>query len=217
MALGLSTESGGGDYADIVKFDARAGRFFRVDRSQDSAGNWQTNNVEITNGFQAVFDMRNIQVGWMLFAAGVAPSMTMVPLGQPLPAKPSEQHKQGFKLMMKLGKSSGGDVREFASQAKAVIGALDKLHTEYEAAKDANPGKLPLVALTGSTAVVSTGKGQTSTNYSPIFEIVRWMDPPAELIGGAPANEPAPATTTQMKTTAQTAPAPEPAADSEEF
>lgn len=217
MALGLSTESGGGDYADIVKFDARAGRFFRVDHRQGAGGEWETDPVEITDGFQAIFDMRNIQVGWMLFAAGVAPMMTMVPLGEPLPDRPTDQHKQGFKMMLKLGKASGGDVREFASRAKAVIGAVDALHDLYSAGlKDAaNAGKLPVVALKGTTAIKSTGKGQTSTNYAPIFDIVKWVDPPPELVGGQPANEPKQEPVTQAKTTTQAKP--EPAADDDDF
>lgn len=191
MALGLQTESGGGgDFAEIVKFDARAGRMFRVDRTQDASGNWTTNNVEITNGFQAVFDLENVQVGWAHFAAGVAPSFALVPLGQPLPAKPSENHKQAFKMMMKLGKQSGGDVREMAAQSKAVISSIDALHTAYEAQKAANPGKLPVVALTGSTPIVSTGKGQSSTNYSPNWEIVKWVDRPEDLNGVAKAAAP---------------------------
>ena len=187
MALGLVTESnGGGDFNKVVKFDARAGRMFRVDREQDGGGQWQTENVEITNGFTAVMDLENIEVGWCMFAAGVAPQLTLVPLGTPLPARPTDQHKQGFRLMMKLGKASGGDVREISATSKAVLGAVDDLHTAYEAGKAANPGKLPLVALTGSKPIVSTGKGQTSTNYAPIFEIQKWMDRPAEL-GGAGA------------------------------
>lgn len=200
MALGLQTESGGGDYTPVVKFDARAGRMFRVDRSQDSGGQWQTDNVEVTQGFTAVMDLENIQVGWLLFAQGVAPQLTLVPLGQALPPRPSDQHKQGFRMMMKLGKSSGGDVREMAATSKAVLGAVDDLHTAYEAQKAANPGKLPVVALTGSKAIVSTGKGQTSTNYAPIFSIERWVDRPAELNGAAssaaapaPTPQPAPA------------------------
>ena len=210
MALGLQTEGGGGDYADIVKYDARAGRMFRVDRAQGASG-WETNNVEITNGFQAVMDLENIEVGWALFVAGQAPSFAMVPLGQPLPAKPSENHKQCFKMMMKLGKSVGGDAREMASQAKVVIGAIDKLHTDYEAGKAANPGKLPVVALTGTTAVVSTGKGQSSTNYAPIFEIKSWVDRPAELAANtnAPSQGAAQqaAPVQQAITTSQVAPA----------
>ncbi|MFA9204990.1 MAG: hypothetical protein ACEQSH_00895 [Bacteroidia bacterium] len=216
MALGLNTESGGGDYADIVKYDARAGRMFRVDRSQDGGGQWQTNNVEITQGFQAVFDLDNIEVGWSLFASGVAPSFVLVPLGQPLPARPSDQHKQGFRVMVKLGKSSGGDVRELASVAKVVIGALDSLHTEFLAQRAKNPGKLPVVALSGVTAVVTTGKGQSSTNYAPVFEIKSWVDRPAEFDGQtAAASPPAQAPAQQP---AKAAPAAAPAmADAEEF
>lgn len=202
MALGLQTESSNGEYKPILKYDARAGRFFRVDRAQDSAGNWTTNNVEVTQGFTAVFDLDNIEVGWAMFAAGVAPSFAMVPLGAALPAKPSDQHKQTFRMSIKLGKSIGGDVREFASQAKVVIAAVDDLHTAYEAQKAANPGKLPIVSLTGSKPVVSSGKGQSSTNYQPVFEITGWVDRPAELSGdpaqpqaqqAAPAPAPAPA------------------------
>jgi len=194
MALGLTTEAGGGDFTPIVKYDARAGRMFRIDREQGAAG-WETNSVEISNGFKAIFDMENIQVGWALFAAGIAPSFALVPLGQPLPAKPSDQHKQGFKILLKLGKDAGGDVRELSSCAKVVINALDSLHTAYEAQKAANPGKLPIVAMTGTKPVVSQGQGQSSTNYMPVFEIVAWADRPAELTGTstvAPAPAPAP-------------------------
>jgi hypothetical protein len=190
MALGLQTESsGGGDFAPILKYDARSGRMFRVDRTQGASG-WETNNVEVTNGFAFVPDLDNLLVGWALFAAGVAPQFAMVPLGQPLPAKPSDQYKQGFKMMVKLGQAAGGDLREFASCAKVVIGAMDKLHTEFEQGKTANPGKLPVVAMTGSTAVTSTGQGKSSTNYAPTFAIQKWVDRPAEL-GGVGKSEPA--------------------------
>lgn len=190
MALGLQTESGGGgDFNKVIKFDARAGRMFRVDREQDASGSWNTENVEVTNGFTAIMDLENIEVGWCLFAAGVAPQLSLVKLGHPLPQRPSDQHKQGFRMMMKLGKSSGGDVREIAATSKAVLGAVDDLHNAFEAGRAANPNKLPVVALTGSKAIVSTGKGQTSTNYAPIFEITKWVDRPADLGGAAGAGE----------------------------
>lgn len=211
MALGLQTESGGGgDFNKVVKFDARAGRMFRVDREQDGGGTWNTENVEITNGFTAIMDLENIEVGWCLFAAGVAPQLSLVKLGEALPARPSDQHKQGFRMLMKLGKSSGGDIREIAATSKAVLGSVDELHNAYEAGKAANPGKLPVVALTGSKAIVSTGKGQSSTNYAPIFEITKWVDRPAELGGAAGVakeEEPAP----------KPAPAPAAAGDEDEF
>lgn len=185
MALGMSTEGGGGDFSDILKYDARAGRMFRVDRTQGAAG-WETNNVEITNDFMAVFDFENIQVGWALFAAGMAPSFSMVPLGQPFPAKPSENHKQGFKLMVKLGAKCGDDIREFSSCAAAVRKSIDALHDAYLAEAGVNAGKLPVVAMTGSVPIVSTGKGQSSTNYAPTFEIVKWVPRPDGL--GVPAS-----------------------------
>jgi len=206
MALGIQTEtSGGGDFSPIVKYDARAGRMFRVDRTQDSGGAWQTDNVEITNGFQAVFDLENIEVGWALFAAGSPPSFALAKLGQPMPARPTSEHKNAFRVMLKLGKAVGGDVREMAAQSKAVIGAMDKLHDAYSAGLKDNAGKLPVVAMTGSVPIVSTGQGKSSTNYQPVFEIVKWVDRPAELSGGvapvgaapvapAPVAPPAPAT-----------------------
>ena len=47
MSLGLKTESsGGGDFLPRIQYDARAGRFFRVDRVQTSAG-WESNLEEI--------------------------------------------------------------------------------------------------------------------------------------------------------------------------
>lgn len=221
MALGLQTESGGGgDFTPIVKFDARAGRIFRVDRTQDSAGNWENKNFEITDGFQAVMDLEQLLVGWALFAAGVQPSFALVPLGQPLPAKPSDQHKQGFKMLLKLSKTHGGDVRELSATSKAVIASVDELHTAYDGQKAQHPGQLPVVAMTGSRAIVSTGQGKSSTNYAPIFEIVKWVDRPAELPLAANNNE-APAAVaqtaaqpvTQAITTSQVAPA----SDDEEF
>jgi hypothetical protein len=211
MALGLQTESGGGgDFTPILNYDARAGRMFRVDRTQDSSGSWQTDNVEVTQGFQAVFDLEQVQVGWCLFAAGVAPSFDLVPLGSPLPARPSDQHKQGFKMLVKLGKSSGGDVRELSATSKAVLGAIDELHTTYEAEKIQHPGQLPVVSMPSTKAVVSTGQGKSSTNYAPVFEIVKWVDRPAELPLAANNNAPQAAQATQpvpqMRATSQAVP-----------
>ena len=212
MALGLTTTTAdGGSFMPICKFDARAGRMFRVDRVQDDYGQWETNNVEITDGFNAIFDLEQIQVGWAHFANGVAPSFVMVPLGQPLPARPTEDHRQSFKLLIKLGKSIGGDVREFGSSAKAVINAMDALHTEFEKGRAANPGKLPVVAMTGSTPITTSGKGQSSTNYAPTFESVRWVGRPQDMPGPDKAHASLPKTAPVKQATR------EPGDDGEEF
>ena len=199
MGLGLQTEAGGaGGYNQILKYDARAGRTFRVDREQDSTGQYASVNVDVTQGFQAVMDLAHVQVGWAAFRAGMAPDFRLVALGQAMPARPEgvdEKTKkpiygQCFKVMLKLGKSSGGDVRELASSARVVIGAIDALHTAFEAAPEAKAGKLPVVSLKSTTPVVSGNGAQKSTNYAPVFEIVKWVDRPAELVAGGAAAAP---------------------------
>jgi hypothetical protein len=196
MALGLNTEVSAGDgegFLGYVKYDARAGRFFRPDRSQDSSGNWQTDEEEITNNFTAVMDLETIQVGWVLYNAGAAPSYTLVKLGEPLPAKPSDKHKQGFYMLLKLGKDCGGEVRSFSHTAKVVLGPIDELHTKYASEKGANAGKLPVVKLVKTMGVTCGSGDKKSTNYSPVFEIVKWVDRPAELpLSGAVASAPKP-------------------------
>lgn len=200
MALGLSNGGGGNfDRVSLLKYDARAGRIFRVDREQDAGGTWTTNNVEVTNGFQAVMDLENIEVGWLHFPSGGAPSFMMVKFGEAMPAKPSNDHKQGFRVVMKLGKGSGGDVREMASNAGVSIAGIDELHTAYTEGAAANPGMLPVVALKTTTAITKsgkdvTGKAVSSTNYQPVWEIVKWVPRPVELNGqAASAAAPAPA------------------------
>lgn len=211
MALGLSTETTSSeDFIGYVQYDARAGRFFRPDRTQNSSGDWETNKEEITNGFTAVMDLENIQVGWILYNTAAAPSYQMVKLGEPMPPKPSEKHKQGFLMELKLGKSSGGEHRTFSHTAKVVLGPIDTLHTEYEAGKKDNPGKLPVVSLVKTVSVTSGSGDKKSTNYSPVFQIDKWVDRPAELggKGGAVKEEPKPEPVKE---------APKPSDDGEEF
>lgn len=213
MGLGLNYSSGGGgDIIPFVKFDARAGRFFRRDRTQDSSGNYTSNDVDITNNFKAVVDMENIEVGYIKFNSASAPEFQLVKLGDPMPHKPgAEGFKQGARIMMKLHASCGGDVREASSNAAAFLKGVDELHTAYEAQKAANPGKLPIVTLQ-TTIPITSGSGQKkSTNYQPVFEIVGWAPRPVDLVhvakqssgqqssgqqSGAPAAQPASAPAT---------------------
>jgi hypothetical protein len=180
MALGLP-QSGGGERVPIVKYDARAGRLFRVDRAQNAAGQYDSVPHEVTPVFQAVFDLEHIELGWLSFPTNGAPDIQVVPYGQPLPPKPSPAHRVGFRVMMLLGKAAGGDVREMAANAAASIKGMDALHDAYLAGVKSNPGKLPVVKLGGTAPIVSTGKQQSSTNYEPLWSIVSWVDRPAPL------------------------------------
>lgn len=185
MALGLNL-NGGGEAGDIVpycKYDSRAGRVSRSDRKQQPDGNFASEIVDITSTFKAVVDMENIEVGYLLFAAGTAPQMVVVPLGSPMPQKPAaEGWKQGVRFMMKLHASCGGDVREMSGNAASFLRGFDELHTAYEAEKQAHPGKLPVVSLV-STQPVTTGQGaKKSTNYQPHFAIGGWAPRPNDLV-----------------------------------
>lgn len=191
--FGFSTEpSSGGDFTPIVKFDSRAGRFFRVDRVQDFNG-YNNEQVDITHNFRAVFDFENVEVGWINFPQGGAPSFNLVPMGQQLPPRPTQDYKNGLRFMMKLDTVCGGDkkVREIAGTAKAFLGGIEQIFGEYLRQKDSNPGKLPVISLTG-TMPIETGTGsKKSTNYRPSFRIEGWVARPADLIP-APKQSPFP-------------------------
>jgi hypothetical protein len=171
MALGIPTNT---NRTPIVKYDARAGRWFRVD-GKDSV-------VDISNGFAAVFDLAQIDIGWALFAAGAPPSTSFARVPAPMPPQPSPDHKRSVRLMLKLSKTAGGDVREVLTQAGIVQAAIDALHDAYMAAPEAREGKLPVVACPSTEAVVQAmGNGAKSTNYKPVLQIVNWVPRPADL------------------------------------
>lgn len=178
MGFGLSYDAqGNGDIIPLVKYDARAGRLFRVDRAD------RVNTpIDITRNFKAVIDLENIEVGYMNFATGGAPDFVLTKLGEPMPQRPTPDHKQGVRIMMKLGKDCGADVRELATVAKVGLKGLDDLHTAYEQSRESKAGQLPIVVLKDTIAVTSEGQGQKSTNYQPVFEIVGWAPRPADLV-----------------------------------
>lgn len=179
MGLGLSNGATGGEYLPIVKWDARAGRMFRVDRTQGANG-WESQTVDITNERPTfLIDFGAIEVGHMAFTA-TGPSFALAPLGQPMPARPSPEHKQGCRVRLYSPKFLGG-LREFASSAKAVLGTIDALHTAFEAAPEAAAGKIPAVQLDGSTAITTKGPNGTVTSYAPVLKVVSWHDRPADL------------------------------------
>ena len=192
MALGISTEASG-NFTPFVKFDARAGRWFRKgDRDKGEMG-----DVDVTNGFAAVFDFSNIEVGWMLMAAGAAPAYVMNPVAKGLPAKPEGEFKQGFRMKVMLASNLGGGVYELASSAKALIAKIDQAHTVFSTAPEAAQGKLPILAMTGTEVIETTSPKGTTRNYAPTLTLNGWMERPAAMNGAtgspaAPAPAPAP-------------------------
>lgn len=214
MALGINYESTGGDFLPIVKYDARAGRLSRVDRVNN-----ENVPVDITKSFKAVFDLENLETGWIDFTGG-APQFAMSVLGTgPKPEKPSESFSEGVRFIVKLGKDCGGDVREFASTAKAFLRGLDKLHDEYKSGSAANPGKLPVVSLEDTVAITSGEGARKSTNYAPVFKISGWVNRPEDLVHKARSSSAQPASPPSTGSTKVSAPtsAPTAAASEDDF
>ena len=220
MALGFNLSGGGGgDFLPIIKYDARAGRIFRVDREDGVS-----TAVDITRNFKAVFDFENVETGWIKFVAGTAPEFIMAPFGGAFPERPSAEHKQGMRLCVKLSAETGGDCRELAGTSGAFLGGIDALHDLYVEGLRSNPGKLPVVALDDTVSIESGSGTKKSTNYRPVFSIVAWVSRPKDLVpnsrAAAPAASPsqksAPPSTGSSRAEPPARKAP-PVADEEEF
>ena len=135
------------------------------------------------NCFKAIFDFENVEIGWINFNTGGAPDFRMARYSDGGSIdKPGDDFKRGVRFVVKLSKESGGDVREFASNAGAFLDGAKKLHDEYEAGAKENAGKLPVIALKDSVAKTSGEGARKSTNYVPVFEIVSWVKRPDDLV-----------------------------------
>jgi hypothetical protein len=173
VALGFQNSSNA-TFLPLLTYDARAGRMFKRDRVQGTSG-WETKQEDITNAPPTfAVDFLSIEVGWAAFTP-TGPNFAMAPLGQPQPAKPTPDHKNGFKMKV-YGPQQLGGVREFSSSSKAVMSAIDDLHNAYTQAPEASQGKIPVVQMTGTKPIVAKGPQGTTTNYAPVFSIVQWVD-----------------------------------------
>ena len=179
--FGFSTEPAG-DFMPILKFDARAGRLFRVDRENTGDG-FANEPVDITSSFKAIVDFENIEVGWIDFVAGSAPDFKLVKMGETLPPRPSDRHKNGVRFILKLAKNCGGDkpIREMAGTSKAFLSGIEAVFNAYLAGKGKNAGKLPVIVLEKTTPIKSGSGERQSTNYQPTFKIVSWA-PRGDLV-----------------------------------
>lgn len=181
MALmGLPSGSNGGDILARIQYDAKAGKWHRVDRTQNASGEWVSDMLELDKGDMFIMDMPTIEVGWIAFAS-TGPDFQMVPNGHQVGPKPSEAHKAGFRVKVLLPKED--TPRTFASTAKAVIGVIDELHTKAAAGP---AGQVPVVKIAGTRMVETKGPQGTTRNYAPLLEIVKYVPRPAAL-GDAPS------------------------------
>jgi hypothetical protein len=155
----------------LLKYDARNGALYRVDRN----ANGEVEQTTIVD-FKAVFDLANLEVGWIRFDAGTPPSFKMVRAGQDIGSAPSDKHRQGLRLRVRLA-GDKGVAREFSSTAATLWNAIDRLHDEFERNRGKHSGKLPYVRL----AKLEQVRTLLGVVFSPTFEIMSWVVRPAEL------------------------------------
>ena len=183
MALsGLKTNT---DFLPSIRFNAREGIFSRVDRSLDAEGKWVNELININEALAtegALFDITNIQLGWLRFE-GMVDIVTQHHSLGPIP-QPSELHKEGIKLELWLPKSTseGSPLREFSHTAAGVKNGINELHTAWERGAEnidrveREGGEIvPLVKV-----VIDNFKTKNGTFYKPVFEIAGWIPRPVE-------------------------------------
>ena len=155
--LNLSSGGGNGNY---IRFSPQA--------------NAWTNNLgeEIQLG-KVVFDIDNVQTGWLELGVGVRDWQADSELGKKGP-QPTPNHKRGFIITL-YNKTIGSC--EWSSSGVGPNMGLEKLYTECAAQRAANAGKLPVLEYTGSK-LEKIGKGTTRI---PNFNIVSWIERPAGM------------------------------------
>jgi hypothetical protein len=183
----------GGDQVPILKYNAKS-RMWRVDDTS-------------VDRLDMIVDLDNAEAGQMRFAENSSPDFHTIKVadllnGAAYPPAPAGESgfKKGFRVKVKISdKLAGGktSVRELASSSFATKKAFDKLFDQWLAARQQYPGKLPVVRVKSYEEIV----GRFGSNYSPIFEIVRWVDRPPDLNGNPASAAPTKAAGAPAKAT----------------
>jgi hypothetical protein len=166
-----------------LNWDFKIGKFVFEDRTRTDSG-WENQQTNVENDkFRAVPDLPNLERGWIAYLKGEGLNTVLVPLGQDYGNPPSDKHREGLRLIVKMDESLGGDVREFISTLPAIWDAIDKLHDDYLTGVKEHAGCLPAVDVAATREV----PGRDSPIRVPIFKINGWVPRPFELpIGGIP-------------------------------
>ncbi len=136
-----------------------------MDRTADGT---ETIRIDITmQKVLLAFDVGSIEIGWINFQSGAAPSFDMVPYGQSMPARPDRNHKAGFRS--KLWDGRAGFSR--SSTAGATVNAIE--------APEAGAGQVPVIQLVDAVPITM----QRGTNYAPLFELVCWVERDETVFG----------------------------------
>jgi hypothetical protein len=162
-----------------LSWDYDIGKFVSETRAKDDSGNWESSNVNIDNDkFRAAADMAHVLVGWIAYIKGEGINAVLKPIGEDYGDRPSEEHKEGLRLVLKMDKANGGAVHEFISTAPGVWDEVDRAHTEYVRGAEKHPNDVPLI---GVEAREVPGRVANSTVLVPVFKFLGWTPRPDEL------------------------------------
>ena len=186
--LNLSSGGGSGSY---VRFSPAA----NACTNQDG---------EIQLG-KVVFDIDNVQTGWLELGVGVRDWQPDAALGKKGP-QPSANHKRGFSVVF-YSKALG--TVEWSSNGVGPNMGLEALYKQCaEQRNDTTFDKLPVIEYTGSR-MEKIGKGTTRI---PAFNITNWIARPAgmdaEAFAPIPEFDPFPAPVPAPAKAAHAAPIP---------
>jgi hypothetical protein len=152
--LNLSSNGGSGNY---IRFSPQANA-------------WTNNLGEEIQLKKIVFDINDVQTGWLALGVGLRDWQADATLGKK-GAQPSPDHKRGF--IVKFYNKEIGLV-EWSSNGVGPNMGLEVMYTACAAQQAANAGKLPVLEYTGSK-LEKIGKGTTRI---PAFNIISWIDRP---------------------------------------
>jgi len=186
--LNLSSGGGSGSYV----------------RFSPAANAWTNQDGEIQLG-KVVFDIDNVQTGWLELGVGVRDWQPDAALGKKGP-QPSANHKRGFSV--KFYSKALGTV-EWSSNGVGPNMGLEALYKQCaEQRNDTTFDKLPVIEYTGSR-MEKIGKGTTRI---PAFTLTGWIARPAgmdaEAFAPIPEFDPFPAPTPAPAKAAHAAPIP---------
>ena len=205
MPFGMQTPSAG-DFADIVKYDANAGRMFKID--YDPATREKT-PVDIAECLRQSSRLT-------LVPSKSATGDSLQPV--PLPCGPRRTAVTLAALRQRRQRSSalrpvvrtkifGKVLGDYVSghQPRTVYEPIEDLYTKFRKAPEAHAGKIPIVELS-RTLPVMIGRGQRQrTLYAPCFKIVGWTDRVPEMgERTVPPPKPAPAVDMTVNTSGDT-------------
>ena len=157
--MNLNLSNSGGGNGNYIRFSPQANA-------------WSNQDGEFTLE-KFVFDIDNVQTGWMLIATGIFEFNADDSLGRK-GAQPTPEHKRGFKVVF-YNKTMGA--AEWSANGAGSNMGLEALYKQAVAQRLSNPDKLPVVEYKGSRPE-KVGKGSTRV---PEFNVTGWVARPAAL------------------------------------